>query len=81
MEIYRISLRYGVKIDSSVKINPFEVNRSSRPDVFCKSVLRCSKDCNFIKKETLAWHRGFPVNFEKFLKTSLFGALPVAASG
>ena len=39
--------------------------RSSRPEVFCrKGVL---KACNFIKKRL--WHRCFPVNFAKFLRT------------
>ena len=51
-------------------------HRSARPDVFCKkSVLR-----NFSKfKETTIqlylkkrlWHRCFPINFEKFLRTPI----------
>ena len=36
--------------------------------------------CNFIKKKL--WHRCFPVNFMKFLRTPLFYRTPlVAASG
>ena len=60
----------------------FTTLRSSRPEVFCKKgVLRtfakftgkhlcqsCGPQaCNFIKKKL--WHRCFPVNFAKFLRT------------
>ena len=34
--------------------------------------------CNFIKKET--WHRCFPVNFAKFLRTPFFYKTPLAAA-
>ena len=45
------------------KVTPIVNNRSRCPEVFCKN----GEACNFIKKRL--WHRFFPVNFEKFLKT------------
>ena len=43
--------------------------RSSRPDVFCeKGVLR--NFATLLKKRL--WHRCFPVNFAKFLRTPFF---------
>ena len=40
--------------------------RSIRPGVFCEK----GGACNFIKKRL--WHRCFPVNFAKFLRTPFF---------
>ena len=61
---------------STVSIVGFEhvfvAGRSSRPELFCKKgVLR-----NFARPATLfkksLWHRCFPVNFGKFLRTPFF---------
>ena len=38
-----------------------ESGKSSRPDVFCETLLKKS-----------LWHRCFPVNFAKFLRTPFF---------
>ena len=58
-----------VLIDYVCSIN----SRSSRPEVFCKkSVLRnLSKFTGKHQRQSL-WHRCFPVNFVKFLRTQLF---------
>ena len=52
----------------------FLVLRNSRPEVFLKTSQNSEKKtqpsaCNFIKKRF--WQRCFPVNFAKFLRTSL----------
>ena len=64
---------------------PFGYFRSSRSDVFYKKVLLKFRKIhkktpvpeslfywNFIEKESLLWHRCFPVNFAKFSRTPLF---------
>ena len=62
--------------------------KSSRPEVFCKKgVLSNSQNSqentgarNSLLKKSL-WHRCFPVNLAKFLRTAFFTEhLPVAAS-
>ena len=64
-----------------VSILKWIMNRSSCLEVFCKKdVLRnfwkftgkhlCQKACNLLK--TRLWHKCFPVNFEKFLRTTFF---------
>ena len=59
--------------------NSFVKNRSSRPEVLCKKSVCRPEACNFIKKRF--WHRCFPVNFVKFLRTPFFiEHPPVAAS-
>ena len=61
-------------------MNPFFCSRSSLPEVFCKKgVLRnftkfTAKQCarfSFLRKwkKKRPWHRCFPVNFVKFLRT------------
>ena len=55
------------KIHYSSKGDDITVNRSSRPDVFCKkSVLR----------KRVLLHRCFPVNFGKFLRTLFYRTRP-----
>ena len=59
-----------------------KVNRSSRPEAFCKNIVLRFQACNFIKKETLAHratllkkrlqHRCFPMNFAKSLRILFF---------
>ena len=34
---------------------------------FAEGIFMCAETCNFIKKRF--WHRCFPVNFAKFLRT------------
>ena len=81
----------------SKKTRRFLTNRSSRPEVFCKNCVLKNftklpgmhlyqslsliklQISNFIKKRL--WHRYFPVNFAKFLRTQcLYRMHPVAAS-
>ena len=42
--------------------------RSSRPELFCKKC--CLRPATLLKKRL--WHRVFPVNFAKFLRTYFF---------
>ena len=86
--VYRIN---SEQIFAFRKLRGVEINRSSRPEVFCKKgVLRnftkftgkhlCQslffnkvaglKPATLLKKRL--WHRCFPVNFVKFLRTPFF---------
>ena len=59
------------------KVQMLANTRSSLPEVFCKkSVLRNFAEFTGLRLATLVkkslWHRCFPVNFMKFLRTSFF---------
>ena len=57
-----------------------KVNRSSRPEAFCKNSVLRFQACNFIKKEALA--QVFSYEFcEIFKNTFFYRTPPVAASG
>ena len=75
------ALKYSMKFFVSRMILLMNVDRSNRPEVFCKkSILRnlakltgkhlYQSHSNFIKKRL--WCRCFPVNFVKFLRTTFF---------
>ena len=61
-----LSVKYTIKMDffERMIIKKF---RSSHPDVFCKNGLRPT---TLLKKRL--WHRCFPVNFVKFLRTPFY---------
>ena len=44
--------------------------RSSRPDLFCKKGVLRKEPATLLKKRL--WHRCFPVNFVKFLRTPFY---------
>ena len=51
-----------------IRLLGFAFYKSSRPDVFCeKCVLRNFAPATLLKKKL--WHKCFPVNFAKFLRT------------
>ena len=75
------ALKYSMKFFVSRMILLMNVDRSNRPEVFCKKgILRnlakltgkhlYQSHSNFIKKRL--WCRCFPVNFVKFLRTTFF---------
>ena len=69
---YFWSFKYHCGDDVSNRPLYISNSRSSRPEVFCKKgVLIISQNSqeagNFIKKRL--WHRCFPVNFAKFVRT------------
>ena len=80
---------YPGSMSSKVIFNDIRIIKSSRPEVFCKKgVLKnfarftgkplCLKPATLLKKRL--WHRFFPVNFAKFLRTYFYRTPLVAAS-
>ena len=67
-------LSRGIENNHGHKRNGLKKSRSSRPEVFCKK----GQTHNFIKKRL--WHRCFPVNFAKFLRTAFYRTPLLAAS-
>ena len=92
MRIFRtdcVKLLYKISVLSkcvySFYVVIISLHRSSRPEVFCKKCFlrKCAKFTRNTFARTLLkkrlWHRCFPVNFAKCLRTS-YRTLPVAPS-
>ena len=63
IDIFSINFRYLV-----FEISEAAVQRRRRPEVFCTKRVLKHLAKNFIKRKF--WHRCFPVDFAKFLKTA-----------